>query len=79
FRRGAPISRLLKTFREAITVARRLSIKYLWIDSFCIIQDSTKDWARKSLQMHQVYANSACTISVTASEGPDEGLFRKAP
>ncbi|EWY83526.1 hypothetical protein FOYG_13334 [Fusarium oxysporum NRRL 32931] len=79
FRRGAPISRLLKTFREAMTVARRLSIKYLWVDSLCIIQDSTEDWARESLQTHQVYANSACTISVTASEGPDEGLFRKAP
>ncbi|KAL9562332.1 hypothetical protein ACKAV7_013415 [Fusarium commune] len=76
FRRGAPISRLPKTFREAITVARRFSIKYLWIDSLCIIQDSPEDWARESLQMHQVYANSACTISATASEGPDEGLFR---
>ncbi|RKK88459.1 hypothetical protein BFJ69_g314 [Fusarium oxysporum] len=76
FRRSAPISRLPKTFKEAITVARRLSIKYLWIDSLCIIQDSPEDWARESLQMHQVYANSACTISATASEGPDEGLFR---
>jgi hypothetical protein len=76
FRRGAPISRLPKTFREAITVARRFSVKYMWIDSLCIIQDSLEDWARESLQMHQVYANSACIISATASEGPDEGLFR---
>lgn len=76
FRKGAPISRLPKTFREAITVARRFSIRYLWIDSLCIIQDSPEDWARESLQMHLVYANSACTISATASEGPDEGLFR---
>ncbi|KAG5808772.1 hypothetical protein H9Q74_004450 [Fusarium xylarioides] len=76
FRKGAPISQLPKTFREAITVARRFSIRYLWIDSLCIIQDSPEDWARESLQMHLVYANSACTISATASEGPDEGLFR---
>ncbi|KAF5558719.1 heterokaryon incompatibility protein [Fusarium phyllophilum] len=76
FRKGAPISQLPKTFREAITVARRFSIRYLWIDSLCIIQDSPEDWTRESLQMHLVYANSACTISATASEGPDEGLFR---
>ncbi|KAH7237063.1 uncharacterized protein BKA55DRAFT_134618 [Fusarium redolens] len=43
FRRGAPISRLPKTFREAITVARRFSVKYMWIDSLCIIQDSLED------------------------------------
>ncbi|KAF4420111.1 HET-domain-containing [Fusarium acutatum] len=73
FRKGALISQLPKTFREAITVARRFSIRYLWIDSMCIIQDSPEDWARESLQMHLVYANSACTISATASEGPDEG------
>ncbi|KAJ4114317.1 hypothetical protein NW769_005103 [Fusarium oxysporum] len=59
FRTSAPISRLPKTFKEAITVAH-----------------SPEDWAREPLQMHQVYANSACTISATASEGPDEGLFR---
>ncbi|KAG9496171.1 hypothetical protein J7337_012752 [Fusarium musae] len=76
FRKGARIQQLPKTFREAITVARRFSIRYLWIDSLCIIQDSPEDWARESLQMHLVYANSACTISATASEGPDEGLFR---
>ncbi|KAF5592825.1 heterokaryon incompatibility protein [Fusarium pseudocircinatum] len=76
FRKGAPTSQLPKTFREAITVARRFSIRYLWIDSLCIIQDSPEDWARESLQMHLVYANSACTISATASVGPDEGLFR---
>ncbi|KAF5643818.1 heterokaryon incompatibility protein [Fusarium sp. NRRL 52700] len=76
FRKGATTSQLPKTFREAIIVARRFSIRYLWIDSLCIIQDSPEDWAQESLQMHLVYANSACTISATASEGPDEGLFR---
>ncbi|KAF5659051.1 heterokaryon incompatibility protein [Fusarium circinatum] len=76
FRKGAPTSQLPQTFREAITVAHRFSIRYLWIDSLCIIQDSPEDWARESLQMHLVYANSACTISATASGGPDEGLFR---
>ncbi|PNP80968.1 hypothetical protein FNYG_05435 [Fusarium nygamai] len=77
-RKGAPTSQLPKTFREAeaITVARRFFIRYLWIDSLCIIQNSSEDWARESLQMHLVYAYSACTISATASEGPDEGLFR---
>jgi hypothetical protein len=28
-----------KTFRDAIKVARKLHIRYLWIDSLCILQD----------------------------------------
>jgi hypothetical protein len=31
---------LPKTYRDAITVARKLGIEYLWIDSLCIIQDN---------------------------------------
>ncbi|KAF4454439.1 hypothetical protein F53441_3066 [Fusarium austroafricanum] len=76
FRQGSPISRLPKTFREAIVVARRFSIRYLWIDSLCIIQDSPEDWATESVRMHQVYTNSSCTISASASEDLEGGLFR---
>ncbi|KAI6753847.1 hypothetical protein HG530_013023 [Fusarium avenaceum] len=76
FRQWSPISRLPKTFRDTITVARRLSIRYLWIDSLCIIQDSPEDWAKESVRMHQIYANSSCTISASASEDPQGGLFR---
>lgn len=76
FRQGTPIAGLPKTFRDAITVARRFSIRYLWIDSLCIIQDSSEDWARESVLMHDVYANSACNIAASASESPEGGLFR---
>jgi hypothetical protein len=30
---------LPKTFQDAITVARKLGVPYVWIDSLCIIQD----------------------------------------
>lgn len=76
FRQGASISNLPKTFQDAITVARRLSTRYLWIDSLCIIQDSPEDWARESVLMHDFYANSACNIAASASESPNGGLFR---
>ncbi|KAK1502880.1 hypothetical protein CTAM01_04869 [Colletotrichum tamarilloi] len=35
---------LSKTFQDAVLVTRRLGIKYIWIDSLCIIQDSKLDW-----------------------------------
>ncbi|KAF8855434.1 HET-domain-containing protein [Acephala macrosclerotiorum] len=34
---------LLKTFQDAISIARRLVLEYLWIDSLCILQDDLED------------------------------------
>lgn len=39
-----PESQLNKTFLDAIEVCRHLGVRYLWIDSLCIIQDSLEDW-----------------------------------
>jgi Heterokaryon incompatibility protein (HET) len=33
------------TFQDAIFVTRHLGIRYLWIDSLCIVQDDHEDWA----------------------------------
>jgi hypothetical protein len=40
---GIAMSRLPKTLQGAISVTRRLNIRYLWVDSLCIIQDSMED------------------------------------
>ncbi|PQE07998.1 heterokaryon incompatibility protein [Rutstroemia sp. NJR-2017a BVV2] len=73
---GKPITELPTTFRDAITVARRFSIRYIWIDSLCIIQDSPEDWRKESSRMHKVYAHSVCNIVAADSRGPEDGLFR---
>jgi hypothetical protein len=43
FQQRISISCLPKTFAEGIEVARRLKIRYLWIDSLYILQDSPQD------------------------------------
>ncbi|KAH8763043.1 hypothetical protein F5883DRAFT_646219 [Diaporthe sp. PMI_573] len=35
-----PLESLPKTFRDAVLVTRELGLRFLWIDSLCIIQDS---------------------------------------
>lgn len=54
---GIKISRLPRTFRDAIDFARKLDqdIRYIWIDSLCIIQQDVDDWLYESVQMHEVY------------------------
>lgn len=38
-----PDERLPKTFKDAIDIAGLLGCNYIWIDTLCILQDSTKD------------------------------------
>lgn len=74
--KGLPINILRKTFQDTLTVAERLDIPYVWIDSLCIIQsgDNHEDWQRESQTMTEVYSNSFCNIS--ADYGDEEnGLF----
>jgi hypothetical protein len=42
-RAGVSVSELPRTFQDAIVVARRLRLRYLWIGSLYILQDSPED------------------------------------
>ncbi|KAF4906973.1 hypothetical protein CGCVW01_v012693 [Colletotrichum viniferum] len=76
FRQGVEISSLPKTFQDTVIVARRLGIRYIWIDCLCIIQDSRDDWETEAPEMRHVYVNAACNIAASASDDADRGLFR---
>lgn len=70
---------LPKTFQDAVVVTRKLGVRYLWIDSLCIIQDSASDWERESLRMGSVYHNAFFTIAASSSIDGDGGLFYDRP
>ncbi|KAF2093647.1 HET-domain-containing protein [Rhizodiscina lignyota] len=76
---GIPSEHLSKTFSEAIEITRRLGIKYIWIDSLCIIQDDKADWLNEASKMADVYRNAYLTIAATRSAGGDGGLFTSTP
>ena len=65
-----------KTFQDAITVCQEFGIRYLWIDSLCIFQDSIEDWRCEAALMGQVYGNSVCNIAATQASNDEEGCFR---
>jgi hypothetical protein len=74
-----------KTYQDAIETTRALNLRYLWIDSLCIIQksvpgpdsESSKDWLEESLKMGEYYGNS--TICINAAHATDDtvGCFVK--
>jgi len=51
------------------------SLKYLWIDSLCIIQDSKSDWEIESAKMGQIYRGSTITIAATSATDSRDGCF----
>jgi hypothetical protein len=63
------ISDLSSVFQDAIEVTAGLGIKYIWIDSLCIIQDDINDWVRESSKMSAVYGRSTLTIFATSTIG----------
>ena len=65
---GVYIDQLPQTFRDAIQVAGKLGISYLWIDALCIIQDDQDDWSRESVTMAKIYTYSVVNISAAASD-----------
>ncbi|KAF2686025.1 HET-domain-containing protein [Lentithecium fluviatile CBS 122367] len=66
---------LPQTFEDAVTITRELGLRYLWIDSLCIIQDSPDDWAIHAPHMAQVYGKAYVTISADAAENSKEGFL----
>jgi hypothetical protein len=61
-------SDLPKTYQEAVFIAVKLGVEYLWIDSLFILQDSRYDWERESSKMAGVYAKSYLTTSASTSK-----------
>ncbi|KAI0828435.1 HET-domain-containing protein [Hypoxylon sp. FL0890] len=63
---------LAATQQECITIARQLGIRYVWIDSLCIIQGNLADWTCESMGMAQVYGNA--TLTIIAARSADSRL-----
>ncbi|KAL6825680.1 heterokaryon incompatibility domain-containing protein [Trichoderma sp. SZMC 28015] len=73
--RGIQFSELPKTFQDAVIVTRELGIRYLWIDSLCIIQGDKGDWLKESAKMAGVYQNAHLVIAASGAANPEQGCF----
>ena len=59
---GIPMWQLPQNFAHAVIVTRQLGLRYIWIDSLCILQDSTQDWEKEASMMHKIYRYAEVTI-----------------
>ena len=70
---------LPRTFQHAVQIARSLGVRYLWIDSLCIVQDDEEDWNHESRLMEQVFSSAYATIAATCADGTEDGFLKRRP
>jgi hypothetical protein len=51
-------------YRDIISICRAISIRYLWIDSLCIFQDSDDDFLQEAGKMASIYEKAFLTLSI---------------
>jgi hypothetical protein len=69
------IGTLPKTFRDAVKVTRELGVRFLWIDSLCIIQKDADDWKIESKKMETVFGSAYCTVAASSAKDSTEGFL----
>lgn len=62
-----PLTILPQTLHDAIILTRNLRERYIWIDSMCILQDSTEDWQREASRMASIYGSATMTLMAASS------------
>lgn len=75
FQSCIPVADLPKTIKDAVLVTQRIGLRYLWVDSLCIIQDDDADWKTESKRMGSIFEFACCTLAATGARHADEGLF----
>ncbi|KIN05151.1 hypothetical protein OIDMADRAFT_116581, partial [Oidiodendron maius Zn] len=71
---GLP-SKLPKTLEDAVTVCRKLEIRFLWVDALCILQDDPTDIFEQISAMGSIYKNSTLTIAAAGSSAVSDGFL----
>lgn len=72
-----PWSSVPKTIQDAALTTLKLGLRYLWVDSMCIIQDSEDDKTREIGQMARVYTHATLTIAARRAEDANAGFLHE--
>ncbi|PLB35024.1 HET domain-containing protein [Aspergillus candidus] len=75
---GIDTAEIPETILDAIRVAISMGFRYLWVDAFCIVQDSGPDKITELGKMASIYSGAACTICVMSAKSANEGFLRQA-
>jgi Heterokaryon incompatibility protein (HET) len=67
---------LPQTLKDAISVTQELHIRFLWIDSLCIVQDDAEETPTEIAHMPEIYSCAAVTILASRASNVQEGFLQ---
>ncbi|KIV78473.1 hypothetical protein PV11_10188 [Exophiala sideris] len=70
-------SALPRTYQEAIALTWALGLRYIWIDSLCIIQDDENDFQLESTKMADIYKFARLVISADCASDTQAGFLNR--
>lgn len=79
FKQSIPYDELPATFKDAVYCTRRLGIRYLWIDSICIIQGRDGDFAEEATRMEHVFSGAYCVLAASRADNQQSGYLQPRP
>lgn len=73
------LDELPRSIRDAIFNARGIGIRFMWVDSLCIIQDAIEDWEIEGGRLSNYVLNSTVTIAAAGSSNLADGFLNPEP
>lgn len=67
--------KLPRSFQDAVIMTRNLGVRYLWIDSLCIVQDQVSDWEMESSKMTAYYSDAYLVIAADQASDSTQGFL----
>lgn len=80
YKKSIDVASLTRTFQDAVKTTQKLGIKYLWIDSICIIQkDETDngDFEQEAKHMENVFSSAFCVLAASNAQGQSDGFLNE--
>jgi len=74
-RDGICVDDLPESLGDAVQVTRMLGVRYLWIDTICIIQGPDGDFNTEATRMETVFSLAYCVITASRATGTSSGFL----
>ncbi|KAI3608129.1 hypothetical protein WG66_006563 [Moniliophthora roreri] len=76
YTKGIKVDLIPQTIRDAIEATKNYGLRYLWVDAFCIIQDSKEDKKVKLTQLRRIFRNAYVTIVASCAPSAFAGFLQ---
>lgn len=75
-RQSIDFNELPTTFKHAVEMTRKLGLRYLWIDSICIIQGPGGDFSQQASLMEHVFSQAYCVLAASSARSQRDGFLK---